>query len=971
MDVDHRVFCVYVYSCVVFVWLWSNVVWSATNANDFRILKEFRNGLENPELLKWPVKGNDPCGPPAWPYVFCSGGRVTQIQAKGLGLKGTLPQDFNQLDKLQNLGLQKNNLYGKLPSFSGLSNLKFAYLDGNEFDTIPADFFHGLSNVRVLALDKNPFNKTAGWSIPSELQESTRLTNFSCSSCNIAGPLPGFFGKMPSLTALKLSYNRIEGEIPDTFRDSLLQVLWLNNQEGGSMTGPIDVIGSMVGLTSVWLHGNAFTGQIPDNIGDLTSLKDLNLNGNELVGLIPKGLADLNLHSLDLNNNQLMGAIPKFKAADVTYSSNSFCQSSPGEPCAPEVDALLEFLKDLNYPHHLANEWTGNDPCKGPWFGITCTPSGHVSIINLQKLNLNGTLSPSLAALDSLMEIHLAGNNLHGRVPTDLTKLRNLRLLDISGNNFDQPLPKFRNGVRILTNGNPGLDDSKSKSPHRPTIDSPPTPKGSNPVPSPGNQPPSFSSPPSPGSRSDLASKSPSLAQDRKKRQSSLKSVVIITVAISATSAILFLGIALFCCLRKRKKSKKISGGTVVHPKGPSNQEFKTKTSENPSLGILGSHAASENSGGLEAAHMVKGGYLIIPVEVLRAVTNNFAPQNEIGRGGFGVVYKGVLQDSTPLAVKRMEAGMINNKVLDEFHAEIAVLSKVRHRHLVSLLGYSVEGNEKLLVYEYMPQGALSRHLFMWKKLNLDPLSWTQRLSIALDVARGMEYLHSLAHQSFIHRDLKSSNILLGDDFRAKVSDFGLVKLAPDREMSVATRLAGTFGYLAPEYAVTGKVTTKVDVFSFGVVLMELLTGLTALDEHRSEESRVLFEWFWAMKFNKENIIATIDPSMNAKEDIYDSICTVSELARHCTARDPNHRPDMGHVVNVLSQLVHKWKPVEDEEQQQTQVLADIDYTVPLPQMLMAWQNEKTGDFSGISQDSKGSTHSKASVLANASVDPR
>nr|GMD64677.1 receptor-like kinase TMK3 [Ipomoea batatas] len=766
------------------------------------ILKEFRNGLENPELLKWPVKGNDPCGPPAWPYVFCSGGRVTQIQAKGLGLKGTLPQDFNQLDKLQNLGLQKNNLYGKLPSFSGLSNLKFAYLDGNEFDTIPADFFHGLSNVRVLALDKNPFNKTAGWSIPSELQESTRLTNFSCSSCNIAGPLPGFFGKMPSLTALKLSYNRIEGEIPDTFRDSLLQVLWLNNQEGGSMTGPIDVIGSMVGLTSVWLHGNAFTGQIPDNIGDLTSLKDLNLNGNELVGLIPKGLADLNLHSLDLNNNQLMGAIPKFKAADVTYSSNSFCQSSPGEPCAPEVDALLEFLKDLNYPHHLATEWTGNDPCKGPWFGITCTPSGHVSIINLQKLNLNGTLSPSLAALDSLMEIHLAGNNLHGRVPTDLTKLRNLRLLDISGNNFDQPLPKFRNGVRILTNGNPGLDDSKSKSPHRPTIDSPPTPKGSNPVPSPGNQPPSFSSPPSPGSRSDLASKSPSLAQDRKKRQSSLKSVVIITVAISATSAILFLGIALFCCLRKRKKSKKISGGTVVHPKGPSNQEFKTKTSENPSLGILGSHAASENSGGLEAAHMVKGGYLIIPVE--------------------------------------------RTKVHIKLFALIYVL-----------------------------------------------------------------------------------------------------------------------------FSVTGKVTTKVDVFSFGVVLMELLTGLTALDEHRSEESRVLFEWFWAMKFNKENIIATIDPSMNAKEDIYDSICTVSELARHCTARDPNHRPDMGHVVNVLSQLVHKWKPVEDEEQQQTQVLADIDYTVPLPQMLMAWQNEKTGDFSGISQDSKGSTHSKASVLANASVDPR
>jgi serine/threonine protein kinase len=182
-------------------------------------------------------------------------------------------------------------------------------------------------------------------------------------------------------------------------------------------------------------------------------------------------------------------------------------------------------------------------------------------------------------------------------------------------------------------------------------------------------------------------------------------------------------------------------------------------------------------------------------------VTKNFAPENELGRGGFGVVYKGELDDGTKIAVKRMEAGVITNKALDEFQSEIAVLSKVRHRHLVSLLGYSIEDNERILVYEYMPQGALSKHLFHWKSFKLEPLSWKRRLNIALDVARGMEYLHSLAHQSFIHRDLKSSNILLGDDFKAKVSDFGLVKLAPDGAKSVVTRLAGTFGYLAPEYA--------------------------------------------------------------------------------------------------------------------------------------------------------------------------
>ncbi|KAJ0702685.1 putative protein kinase RLK-Pelle-LRR-IX family [Helianthus annuus] len=146
-----------------------------------------------------------------------------------------------------------------------------------------------------------------------------------------------------------------------------------------------------------------------------------------------------------------------------------------------------------------------------------------------------------------------------------------------------------------------------------------------------------------------------------------------------------------------------------------------------------------------------------------------------------------------------MESGVICNKVLDEFESEISVLTKVRHRHLVLLLGYSTQGLKRILVYEYMPQGELSRHQFRWKNFKLEPLSWKRRLSIALDVARGMGYLHSLAHQSFIHRDLISSNILLSDDFRAKVSDFGPVKLVLDGGKSIMTQVAGTFGYVAPK----------------------------------------------------------------------------------------------------------------------------------------------------------------------------
>jgi serine/threonine protein kinase len=198
---------------------------------------------------------------------------------------------------------------------------------------------------------------------------------------------------------------------------------------------------------------------------------------------------------------------------------------------------------------------------------------------------------------------------------------------------------------------------------------------------------------------------------------------------------------------------------------------------------------------------MVEAGRMAFTIQGLRSVTNNFSEQNILGRGGFGVVYRGELEDGTQVAVKRMEAAVVSSKGLNEFQSEIAVLTKVKHRHLVGLLGYCAEGMERLLVYEYMPQGTLAQHLFEYKEMNEKPLTWKMRLAIALDVARGLEYLHNLAHRSFIHRDLKPSNILLTDDFRAKVSDFGLVKLAPEGKYSVETRLAGTFGYLAPEYA--------------------------------------------------------------------------------------------------------------------------------------------------------------------------
>lgn len=926
-----------------------SLVHSATDPSDLAVLNQFRKNLENAELLQWPANGDDPCGPPSWPHVFCSGGRVTQIQVQGLGLKGPLPENFNQLSKLFNIGLQKNQFSGKLPSFNGLSELKYAYLDYNNFDIIPSDFLDGLVNLEVLALDHNPLNATAGWSLPAALQGSAQLANLTLMNCNLAGPLPEFLGAMSSLQVLRLSSNRLSGGIPESFRGSVLAQLWLNDQSVG-MSGSIEVVASMVSLTSLWLHGNHFSGRIPDNIGDLVSLQDLDLNGNDLVGLIPAGLASMALRRLDLNNNHFMGPVPKFNTVNVTYASNPFCLPDPGALCAPAVMALLEFLDGVNYPFRLVGSWSGNNPCKS-WFGVGCDPSGKVITMNLPRYNLSGTLSPSIASLDSLTHIYLQSNNLSGLIPTNWTSLKSLAVLDLSDNNLSPPVPNFSKTVNLALDGNSLMNSDPSGAPS-----------------SQNNSTSSSGSQSSPGSTSD--SSNPAHEPIAGKRSNKLY-VIVAPVASFSVLVCLVVPLSLYIC-KKRKGGGPPPSSLVIHPRAPSDSDNAVKIvvadSTNRSVSSLTSTgSASVNS---SESHVIEAGNLIISVQVLRDVTKNFAPQNELGRGGFGVVYKGEFDDGTKIAVKRMEAGVISNKALDEFRSEIDVLSKVRHRHLVSLLGFCIEGNERILVYEYMSEGALSQHLFQWKKLQLEPLSWKRRLNIALDVARGMEYLHTLAHQSFIHRDLKPSNILLGDDFRAKVSDFGLVKLAPDGEKSVVTRLAGTFGYLAPEYAVTGKITTKADVFSYGVVLMELLTGMMALDEDRPEESHYLVAWFWQIKSSKEKLMAAVDPSLGMKEEISDSISIVAELAGHCTAREPGQRPDMGHAVNVLASLVEKWKPLDDE----TEECCGIDYSLPLNQMVKDWQEAEGKDLSYMDlEDSKGSIPARPAGFADSftSVDGR
>ena len=227
---------------------------------------------------------------------------------------------------------------------------------------------------------------------------------------------------------------------------------------------------------------------------------------------------------MDLSNNLLVGPIPEFKAGNVSYASNYFCQLDPGLECAPEVTALLDFLHEVNYPEMIVSEWSGNDPCYGPWMGLSCNPNSEVSIINLPGLKLNGTLSPSVVNLHSLIEIRLAGNHIKGPIPDNLTKLEDLRLLDLTRNNLEPPLPKFRDSVKVIIDGNPLLLANQTTQAAIPVASPFPSPVSTPPSPSPFLNPsidsPTSYAPPSPTTISDGSTQGEVESQPKQSKRS-------------------------------------------------------------------------------------------------------------------------------------------------------------------------------------------------------------------------------------------------------------------------------------------------------------------------------------------------------------------------------------------------------------------------------------------------------------------
>ncbi|XP_028799162.1 cold-responsive protein kinase 1-like isoform X2 [Neltuma alba] len=281
----------------------------------------------------------------------------------------------------------------------------------------------------------------------------------------------------------------------------------------------------------------------------------------------------------------------------------------------------------------------------------------------------------------------------------------------------------------------------------------------------------------------------------------------------------------------------------------------------------------------------------------LMSATNNYSEENKLGEGGFGVVHKGTLKNGKVVAVKKLTLNH-SKRMEEDFESEVKLISNVHHRNLVRLLGYCSKGNDRILVYEYMKNSSLDRFLFGERT---GFLNWKQRYDIILGVARGLAYLHEEFHVRIIHRDIKTNNILLDDNLQPKIADFGLARLLPNDESHLNTKIVGTLGYTAPEYAIHGQLSEKADIYSYGVVVLEIISGQKCkeLRLHGDDEGAFLVQTAWKL-YEKDKHLELVDKNLEPNDYYAEEVKKIIEIGLLCIQASANARPMMSEVVALL-----------------------------------------------------------------------
>ncbi|CAG7887120.1 hypothetical protein BRARA_A01103 [Brassica rapa] len=842
------------------------------------------------------------------PLEFSQMSQLATLDAYNNNFKGSLPLSLTKLTKLGYLNLGGNYFNGEIPrSYGDFLRLKHLDLSGNDLSgRIPDELgnittleklylgydndFHGIPKglgrlINLVLLDLA--NCSLRGSVPSELGHLKNLEVLFLQINELTGSIPRELGNLTSLKTLDLSYNSLEGEIPlelsglqklqvfnlffnrlhgeihefvSHFPDLKILKLWHNNFTGkipkklGSNGKLVEIDLSTNKLTGLIpeslcfgrklkiliLFNNFLFGSLPEDLGQCEPLWKFRLGQNFLTGKLPKGLVYLpHLWLLELQNNFLTGEIEEQEAGKEGSSNLSQINLSNNRLSGP-IPGSINNLRSLQILLLGGNRFTGQIP------GEIGRLKGLLKI-DMSMNSLSGKVPPELGECQSLTYLDLSHNQLSGQIPVQISQIRMLNYLNVSWNFLNRSLPVELGYMKSLTSADFSHNNFSGSVPasgqfvyfNSTSFIENPFLCG-------------YSSNPCNGSQNQSQSQLLNQKNASSHGEISVKFKLILGLGLLGFF-LMFIVLALVNNWRMRRNSPNL-----------------WKLIGFQKLGFRSEH-------------------------VLECVKEN----NVIGKGGAGIVYKGLMPNGEEVAVKKLLTVSKGSSHDNGLSAEIQTLGRIRHRNIVRLIAFCSNKDVNLLVYEYMPNGSLGEALHGKAGVFL---KWETRLQIALEAAKGLCYLHHDCSPLIIHRDVKSNNILLGPEFEAHVADFGLAKfmMQDNGASQCMSSVAGSYGYIAPEYGYTLRIDEKSDVYSFGVVLLELITGRRPLDKF-GEEGIDIVQWSMIQtNCNRQGVVKIVDqrlsnvPLGEAMELFF--------VAMLCVQEHSVERPTMREVVQMISQ---------------------------------------------------------------------
>ncbi|XP_073300775.1 probable LRR receptor-like serine/threonine-protein kinase At1g07650 isoform X2 [Primulina huaijiensis] len=819
---------------------------------------------------------------------------VQNIFLKGQDLAGVLPPSLAKLPYLKTIDLTRNYLSGTIPPEWASTKLEYMSVIVNRLSGPIPKYLGNITTLVYMSLESNQFNGT----VPAELGKLINLVNLILSDNNLTAELPKELNNLKNLTELEMQASGFEGPIHSSISVlKNLTELRISDLNGAASKFPL--LRDMTGMNRLILRSCNLSGEIPGYLQNMSALKELDLSFNSLTGEIPDIEGLDNLQNTYLTQNFLTGSVPEWmKNRDTRYqfdlSYNNFTETSVPSTCRETLNLFRGYDEGKTIE---LDKCLRSSPCSKDWysFHVNCggggikigdtffegdeESSGPAKFVGSREnwgtsstgdfWGRNPSISDYVAKNISVLRVNDSGLYMTARLsPISLTyygrclangnytvKLHFAEIVFRDNRSFqslgrrmfdvyiqgeqklkDFDIEKEANGVDktvIQTFKTKVINKTLEIRFHY-------AGKGSTAVPNRGTYGPMISA--------------ISVESDFKPPSNERKKILI---GIGAALVALFLILTVICFFWWKRRSDKISR----------EQELR----------------------GLD----LRTGFFTF--RQIKAATNNFNSENKIGEGGFGSVYKGTLLDGTVIAVKQLSSKSKQGN--REFVNEVGIISGLQHPNLVKLYGCCIEGNQLLLVYEYMENNNLARALYGPEEWQLD-MDWSTRRKICIGIAKCLAFLHEESTLKIVHRDIKTNNVLLDKDLNPKISDFGLAKLEEDDNTHIITRVAGTIGYMAPEYALWGHLTYKADVYSFGIVALEIVAGMNNTRFRPSDGYFCLLDWALVLQ-KTGKLMELVDPRLLPYIDMEEAE-KIIRIALLCTSPSPALRPTMSEVVSML-----------------------------------------------------------------------